>query len=150
MRKLFKELFRLILLIIAPIILLGAVLLYVVFDKFVDAGQPTYRQVELVPPDGNSKLYIKIENWGVTGSSQLTLITTEKNNGEFQPDSTSQIIFKGLEPFWYKQSNDTLILCVREKTIVPKGFNSSWIIIQKEIDTREISDLIGNYEYKGI
>lgn len=135
--------------IVAPIILLGAVFLYAVFSEFADSGQPTHKQLAFISRDTNSKLYIKTENWGVNGDSQLTIITPE-GNVEFEIDSAKQIIFRGLQPFFYKQSNDTLILCVSKKAVIPKNFNSPWTIIQKEIDNGKMIDLRRNYEYKGI
>ena len=149
MKEVINVLLKMVFVIGAPIVLLVVIICYVLLTDFVDAGKPTYKQIALVSPGSNSKLYIKTSNWGLTGDSQLTILTTEVDS-KFELDSTRQIIFKGLEPFRYKQINDTLILCVRKKVIVPKGFKSSWTIIQKELDNSQMTDLRRDYEYKGI
>ena len=113
-----------------------------------DAFSPTYQTVELIP-GRNEKLYIRTENWGVTGDSQLTIITTE-NNGDFEIDSSKQIIFKGLEPFIYRVSGDTLFLVLRHEGKIPAGFGSTWKIIQKEVDNPMMMNTRRVDRYKGI
>ncbi|MBS1507079.1 MAG: hypothetical protein JSS79_10575 [Bacteroidetes bacterium] len=120
--------------------------LYWFLSRLTDAYAPTYNRVELVSVS-KDKLYIKSKNWGVTGDHQLTVISTE-DEGEFKIDSTKQIIFIGLEPFLYKVSNDTLFLTLRQKSKIPDGFNSRWIIIQREVDNLTMMNSMRNPELK--
>ena len=113
-----------------------------------DAFSPTYKRVEVVSAD-NQKLYIKSMNWGVTGDSQLTVITTDEER-EFQIDSTRQIIFHGLEPFLFSVSNDTLFLTLLKKGRIPKDFNSGWTIIQTEVDHSTMAGLRHDPEHRRI
>ncbi len=122
---------------------------YFFLDKFADGLKPTHRQVELVSSNNKSALYIKTENWGVTGDSQRTIITTD-NGDDFEVDSTRQIIFDGLEPFLYRQNNDTLVLYVWTKATIPKDFKSPWTIIQIEVDNLKMMDLRRDNSYKGV
>jgi hypothetical protein len=106
--------------------------LYWLLSSVQDAFSGTYNRLELNSAD-NEKLYIKIHNWGITEDHQLTVIETDDER-EFDVDSTKQIIFNGLEPFLYRVSNDTLFLILRKKSKIPNGFNSTWTIIQREVD----------------
>ena len=144
-----RELLKTVLLIIAPIVLLFGLVFVLLFFRFTDSFKPTHRQVELGLSGNQSKLYIKTENWGVTGGSQLTIVTTE-DQGEFEEDSTRQIIFRGLEPFLYMQANYTLTLFVHAKAMIPKEFKSEWTIIQIEVDNSRINYLRRDSNYKGV
>ena len=106
--------------------------LYWFLSGVQDAFSGTYNWIELNSAD-NQKLYIKSHNWGVTGDHQLTVIETDDKR-EFEADSSKQIVLKGLEPFLYRVSNDTLFLVLRKKSTIPNGFNSTWTIIQREVD----------------
>ena len=117
--------------IIIGLVLVVGLMAYWFLSALSDAFSPTYRRVELVSAD-NQKLYIKSMNWGVTGDSQLTVITTDEER-ELQIDSTRQIIFHGLEPFLFSVSNDTLFLTLLKKGPIPKDFNSGWTIIQPKL-----------------
>ena len=122
--------------------------LYWFLSGVQDAFSGTYYRIELHSAD-NRKLYIKSHNWGLSGDHQLTVIETDEER-EFEVDSTKQIIFKGLEPFLYRASNDTLFLVLREKSTIPNRFNSTWTIIQKEVDNRAMKKLRRDPELKGI
>ena len=126
--------------------LVVGLVVYWFLSKLTDAYAPTYNRVELVSTD-NEKLYIKSTNWGVTGDHQLTIISIDDER-EFEIDSASQIIFRGLEPFLYKVSNDTLFLTLRQKSRIPDGFNSRWTIIQKEVDNPTMMNSMRDPELK--
>lgn len=116
-------------------------LVYFLFDQLVgDFGRPTYRIIPLLSQDKKSTIYIKTKNWGVTGDHQLTVVSTSPKK-EFEPDSTKEMIFKGLEPFLYKSNKDTLFLYVWENSIIPENFRSKWIIKQTEIDNPKMMNL---------
>lgn len=134
--------------IIIGFILVAGLIIYWFFSKLTDVYSPTYNSVELISTK-NQKLFIKSKNWGVTGDSQITIITNDEER-EFEIDSTKQIISKGLEPFLYKVSNDTLFLTLRQKIKIPNGFNSNWIIIQNEVDNPTMMDLRHDKDFKKI
>jgi len=140
MRSEFKLLFGFVL-----VLVLG---LYWFLMVAQDAFSGTYNRIELNSND-NRKLYIKSHNWGVTGDNQLTVIETDSER-EYKADSTKQIIFKGLEPFLYSVANDTLFLVLRKKSTIPNRFNSTWTIIQKEVDNRTMEKLRRDPELKRI
>jgi hypothetical protein len=128
------RLFSMILLILSSILLL----IYFLFDQSVgDLGKPTYRIIPILSQDKKSTIYIKAKNWGVTDDHQLTVITASPEK-EFEPDSTKEILFKGLGPFLYKSNKDTLFLYVVKKSHIPEGFRSKWIITQIEIDNSKM------------
>ncbi len=122
--------------------------LYWFFSGVADAFSGTYNRIELTSVD-NQKIYIKSHNWGVTGDHQLTIIETNDER-EFEPDSTKQMIFKGLEPFLYRVSNDTLFLILRKKSTIPNEFNSPWTIIQSEVDNPTMIKLRRDPELKSM
>lgn len=134
--------------IIAGLILLGGLFVYWFFSKLTESPYPVYNTVELVST-GNEKLFIESENWGVTGDSQLTIITTE-DKGEFEVDSTRQIIFKGLDPFLYRVSNDTLFLILGQKSKIPENFKSQWTIVQQEVDNPTMMNSMSNSKWRRI
>jgi hypothetical protein len=134
--------------IIIGFVFVVGLFIYWFVSKITDTFSPTYKRVELVSAD-NQKLYIKSMNWGLTGDSQLTVITTDDER-EFQIDSARQIIFDGLEPFLYRTSNDTLFLTVRQTSKVPKNFNTCWTIIQKWVDHSTMEGRRHDPEQKGI
>ncbi len=140
MRRVFK--------IIIGFVVVFGLIVYWLISRLTDSYSPTHQKVELVSPE-NEKLYIKSENLGITGDHQLTIITTQDSEN-FEVDSTRQIIFKGLEPFLYRSSNDTLFLILSHKSEMPVNFKSSWTIIQKEVDNQTKRNLRRNTEYKGI
>ncbi|WP_148041376.1 hypothetical protein [Rufibacter immobilis] len=125
--------------LIISIIIVLAVVFLVAVSNLADSMGPTYSQVELVYEKSNSKLYLKSKNWGVTGDSQLTVISTD-NEPEFEADSTADIIFHGLSPFLYQVRKDSLILFVRKKAEIPNGFKTNWTIIQNEINNPEMME----------
>jgi hypothetical protein len=134
--------------IIIGLVLIAGLVTYWFFSQVTDSFSGTYNQIELTSTD-NQQLYIKSHNWGVTGDHQLTVIETDKER-EFEVDSTKQIIFNGLEPFLYKVSGDTLFLTLRRKSRIPDDFNSTWTIIQKEVDNPTMRKLKRYPELTGI
>ncbi len=122
--------------------------MYWFLSQVADSFSGTYNLIELVSTE-NQRLYIKSHTWGVTGDHQLTVITTDEER-EFEIDTTRQIIFNGLEPFLYKVSGDTLFLNLRKKIEIPKGFDSNWIIVQREVDNPTMINLKRNQVLKDI
>lgn len=116
-------------------------LVYFLFEQSVgDFGRPTYRIIPILSQNKKSTIYIKTKNSGVIGDHQLTVVSTSPEK-EFEPDSTKEMIFKGLEPFLYKLNKDTLFLFVWEKSIIPENVRSKWIVKQTEIDNPKMMNL---------
>ena len=134
--------------IVLATLLILATGLFLVFYQATDGiGDPTFRKVTLTSKDHTTNLYIKAKNWGVTDDNQLTVVSVDSEK-EFEADSTKEFIFYGLEPFLYKVKNDSLILLVRQKAIVPVNFTPKWTIIQLEIENSEFMTKRMNGEYE--
>lgn len=74
--------------------------------------QDTFRSTELISAQGE-KIYINTLNWGMTDDNQYTIISKDQNRLKNRKDTVGGI--KGLVPFVYKFSHDTLYL------FFPKG-----------------------------
>jgi hypothetical protein len=133
--------------VILVLVTVAGLFFLIAVNKFSDSMDPAFSQVELVSKDSSSKLYIKSTNWGVTGDRQITIISLDEDK-EFKVDSTSQIVFQGLEPFLYQVRTDSLFLFVRQKAEVPVNFKTNWVIIQNEIENPEMMTLRDNPAYK--
>ncbi|NTE18181.1 hypothetical protein G6M26_06575 [Agrobacterium tumefaciens] len=94
-----------------------------------------------------SKLFIKKLIWGMTSDNCLITISNS-NQKENEPDENKNYIYKGLSPFLYKISEDTLSVYVREISETPKNFSTRFKIIQTELDNSEMMELIENDNYK--
>lgn len=120
---------------------------FIAVSDFADSSEPAYTYFELISEKDNSKIYIKSKNWGMTGDHQITVISGSGER-EFEVDSTTQLVFHGLEPFLYQVKEDSLILYVREKVGVPEGFKTNWVVKQNEIENPEMMRLRTNPSYK--
>jgi hypothetical protein len=137
-------------LVILVVVLSIISVVYFLFEQSVrDFGRPTYRIIPILSQNKKSTVYIKTKNWGVTGDHQLTVISTSPEK-EFEPDSTKEMIFKGLEPFLYKSHKDTLYLFVWEKSIIPENVRSKWIVKQTEIDNSKMMNLRNDSSFNRI
>ena len=129
------------------IICIGFCLVFIIALDGV--GDSVFKTEILVAKNNPDKLYIKSESWGLTGDNQITIISTDGTR-KFEADSTKDFVFKGLSPFLYKTSQDTLFLYTMKKVDNPHNFKSSWKIIQKEVANVEYMDLIADHSYKRI
>lgn len=136
--------------VILAVVLSIISLVYFLFEQSVgDFGRPTYRIIPILSQNKKSTIYIKTKNWGVTGDHQLTVVSTSPEK-EFEPDSTKEMIFKGLEPFLYKSNKDTLFLFVWEKSIIPENVRSKWIVKQTEVDNPKMMNLRNDSSFNRI
>lgn len=94
------------------------------------------------------KIFIKSVNWGITGDKQLTIITTDKKTDVWRASEDENYIYDGLEPFTYRQSNDSLIIYSHSAVSVPKHFKSRWKIIQHKVENSFMMDLYTDKRYK--
>lgn len=101
----------------------------------------TYKTTEIKSNNVEGILYIKTMNWGLTGDSQITTISTTDKIDFNKKESDDYYIFNGLEPFLYRQSNDSLILYSQTIVNVPKNLKTKWKIIQETVDNPTFSDL---------
>lgn len=74
----------------------------------------TFNSIKLTSSKGE-KIYINTLNWGVNDDYQYTVVSKDSNKLKERKDTIEGI--RGLDPFIYKFSNDTLtIVCRTEKT----------------------------------
>lgn len=94
----------------------------------------TFKTTEIKSKQVDEKLFIKTANWGLTGENQTTVITLSNDTDFDKKQSDDYYVFSGLEPFFYRQANDSLILYSRTKVNVPKRFKTRWKIVQYIVD----------------
>ena len=119
---------------------------YIFVKGLVSAFSGTRQRFDIVSQDKKSGIYIKVENWGLTGDHQRTVITAD-SDFEVDADSSTELIFHGLDPFFFRHSGDTLFLYLDEKVAVPQGFVSRVIIQQVEIDKKMRRQLAHDPDY---
>lgn len=74
----------------------------------------TFNSIKLTSSKGEN-IYINTLNWGVNDDYQYTIVSKDSNKLKERKDTIEGI--RGLDPFIYKFSNDTLtIVCRTEKT----------------------------------
>lgn len=103
--------------------------------------------IELSSKKSESKLFVKKLIWGMTSDNCLITISNS-NRKENDPDENKNYIYKGLSPFLYKISGDTLSIYTREISKIPKHFSTRFKIIQVELENPEMMELIENDNYK--
>ena len=129
-------------------IVLLFVALVVLYFSFPKKGYDNNIEIiEISSPNNSSKLFIKKKTWGMTGDGQVIVVSNEGNN-IFEPDSTSEYIFKGLSPFLYKVEKDTLVLYVYQASQVPANLKSDFVVRQVELENSEMMKLMENDNYK--
>lgn len=108
--------------------------------------KPSYQTTEIKSKQFPDKLFIKTKNWGLTGDSKITTISSTDNIDFNKKQSDTYYIIEGLDPFFYKQSNDNLILYSMTRITVPKNFKTKWKIILNQVDNPTFTSL---YKDKG-
>jgi hypothetical protein len=108
----------------------------------------TYNSTKIESSQIADVLYISTENWGMTGDQQVTYISTKPilNFDSIAIDECYKV--EGLEPFLYRQSNDTLFLNSQVAIPVPPNFKSEWKIVQIITDNPALMNLRENEAYK--
>ncbi|MEN7551259.1 hypothetical protein AAG747_25300 [Rapidithrix thailandica] len=112
-------------------------------------SQPATRKVEIRSSDGDFSIFIKLKSWGMTGDHQVIVIS-ENPNDSFQVDNSTDYIYEGLIPFFYKQNGDTLKIYATKKSPVPENFKNGIVIKQIELNNAELMNLYDDYEEKGL
>ncbi len=107
----------------------------------------THDSTELKSNKFGEPLYIKTTNWGITGDTQITVISEDSIVDFNRINYDKCYVFHGLEPFLYKQVSDSLFLYTQTKIDEPKFFKSKWRIVQIEIDNATMMELYQNEEY---
>jgi hypothetical protein len=103
--------------------------------------------IEVSSKNLQSKLFVKKLIWGMTSDNCLITISNS-NRKENEPDENENYIYKGLSPFLYKTSGDTLSIYTRKISKIPKNFSTSFKIVQVELENPEMTELIENDNYK--
>ncbi|WP_316764908.1 hypothetical protein [Pedobacter aquatilis] len=109
--------------------------------------QATYRTTEVKSNTVEEILFIKTMNWGLTGDSQTTIISTTDKVDFNKKESDEYFIFNGLQPFFYRQSNDSLLLYSQTVVHVPKNMKTKWKIIQNVVDNPTLMDFHHDKKY---
>lgn len=91
-----------------------------------ELGSQQLNQSEIVSSKGE-RIYISTINLGVTGDKQFTIITNKKIIDIKDFDKTNSL--KGIDPFIYSFSNDTLNLYFRNSVRYRVPFNTESIKI---------------------
>ena len=120
-------------------IIIGGAIMYGFMVLNLAVG-PTFEVESLYFPNVDETLYLKKNNWGITGDGQRMAISKDKNE-KIESDSQDEYILEGLNQIFYQQNGDTLTLFVREKFIQPERFDSKIVIRQVELDNPDFQDL---------
>lgn len=91
-----------------------------------DLGNQQLNQSEIISSKGE-RIYISTINLGITGDKQFTIITNRKIRNVDDFDKTNSL--KGLDPFIYSFSNDTLNLYFRNSIRYNVPFKTESIIV---------------------
>ena len=136
------------LLITASLILALFVTVWFFFIKnAVPDIKPVYKKVEITSNRINESIFLKRKSWGITSDNETTIIS-KSSQKEFEPDSTTDFVFKGLSTFFYKQIQDTLWIYVPKKGDIPPKIETKFNIIQIELSNPEIMNLLEKDNYK--
>lgn len=110
--------------------------------------EPTTKLIELNSQTLNEKLYIKNVIRGITGDHNTILISTTPEIDPFE-DSSDDFIFKGWSPFYYKFTDDSLIVYTMKESIVPRNFNTNIKIVQVTLPNPDMIQFNDQYEKLG-
>ncbi|SHE77072.1 hypothetical protein [Pedobacter caeni] len=95
---------------------------------------------EISFPELKEVLYLKKDNWGISGDKQIMSLSRSKWTS-IDRDSENDYILEGLQEVFYKQTKDTLTLFLRRKFKLPKDFESKVVIRQIELENPQFMDL---------
>lgn len=114
----------------------------------MDLNNSYYSSIKLTSNSGEV-LYINSVNWGVTGDSQITSISTKKK--KLDPAIDTLNIVKGLEPFLFSFENDSLKLYFNGAIdyYVDEEFETIKIVYYKLTNPQYI-DIIRKNEYRSV
>jgi len=88
-------------------------IVFIVFNSCAITSNDEIVSTELISSKGE-RVYIISNNWGVTGDHQISTVTKNKDKLRDEILDTAGCI-RGLNPFEYRFSNDTLTLYFRNK-----------------------------------
>ena len=111
------------------------IFLIIAFVSCNSSANETFNTTEVRSNKIDEVLYINTLNWGLTNDSQITLISSSNLKPVIRTkESDEYFLFKGLEPFLYRQSNDSLFLYSQTPIQTPKNFKSKWKIIKHVVE----------------
>lgn len=108
----------------------------------------TFRTTEIKSDQIAEKLFIKTMTCGLTADNQITTISTTDSVDFNKRQSNEYYIINGLDPFFYRQSSDSLFLYTQTPITVPKNFQSKWKIIQIIEDSPTLMSFHHDKRYK--
>lgn len=132
------------------IIIISAIGIFLIAYLYYDATQDNgvvYNIKEIHSNDLNTSIFIKQKVWGLTNDNQ-TIIISKSSAKKFSPDYTTDYIYEGLSPFYYKFYQDTLFVYIMEKSKIPQSLKTEIEIVQTELANPEMMRLIKNDQFK--
>ncbi len=109
--------------------------------------KPSHHTTEIKSNQFTDKLFIKTKSWGMSGDSKITIISSTDNIDFNKKQSDTDYIIEGLDPFFYKQNNDNLILYSMTRITVPKNLKTKWKIILNQVDNPTFMRLYKDKRY---
>ncbi len=96
----------------------------------------------------NDSIYLKRISWGITYDKEITVLSKTQSE---TADSTLDYIYPTTDVF-FKLSKDTLFVYSSIVSSPPKFFQTSFTIVQKELNNSEIMELRANdlFRKKGL
>ncbi len=122
------------------------ILAFIFYNAFPDY-EVKYEIKEIKFQNDSSPIFIKRKVWGITYDNQIIVISSSPKK-KFDSDSTTDYVYEGLSPFYYKFFKDSLFVYTMKKSDVPKNLKTGVKIIQIELENSEMMRLIKNDQYK--
>ena|SRR5690606_26360462 len=109
----------------------------------IDAiGQPLITTIKLTNDKLEDTLYLVTKRWGYTGDHQIFALTkTPPLDDHWQPNSSTDLIWKGENTIFYKQVNDTVQILTHHLPDKTKEIETKQIVLVKQINAEEYSKL---------
>lgn len=92
--------------------------------------------------DGNKKLFLKEKVYPY--DDVKTFVISKYNHVPFEADSTSEYVYYQVDCMFYEIIGDSLVVYTERLSNEPKGWNSSFVVIQKEISGIEYQAIYDN------
>lgn len=109
----------------------------------IDAiGQPLIKTIILTNNKLEDTLYLVTKRWGYTGDHQIFALTkTQPLDDQWQPNSSTDLIWKGDNSIFYKQVNDTVQILTLHLPDKTNEIETKQIVLVKKINGEEYSKL---------
>jgi hypothetical protein len=111
--------------------------------------RPVVTSVAIQSSDRADALYVKRMVWGLTSDHQVIVVSGSPQE-EFEPDPSKEYVYKGLSPFFYSYTTDTLTVYVRQRAEVPEQLSTRIHVFQVVLGNPEMMNLMETYHEKGL